>query len=84
MVLPLVHCVPMIITPSLFLGFEDMSSDCKVEEVSYEFSIGSFLRMCLDWIQKGKILRLLKSAQHRNFSSPTEFKIAQLLNHLSY
>jgi hypothetical protein len=53
-----------------------MSSDWNVEKVSYEFGIENFLRLCLDWTQKGKILRLLKSAQHRNSSSPAEFKIA--------
>jgi hypothetical protein len=74
-VLSLAHCVPMIITYSLFIIFEHMSSGCKVEKVSYEFGIGSFLRLCLVWSQKGKILRLLKSTQHRNFSSPTDFKI---------
>jgi hypothetical protein len=47
-----------------------------VEKVSYEFGIENFLRLCLDWTQKGKILRLLKSAQHRNSSSPADFKIA--------
>jgi hypothetical protein len=43
-VLPLVHCVSMIITTSLFIGFECMSSEWKVEKVSYEFGITSFLR----------------------------------------
>jgi hypothetical protein len=43
-VLPLVHYVPMIITSSLFIGFERMSNEWKVEEVNYEFSIRSFLR----------------------------------------
>jgi hypothetical protein len=75
-VLPLVHYVRTIITSSLFIGFERMSTDWKVAKVSYEFGIGNFLRLCLDWTQKGKILRLLKSAQHRNSSRPTDFKIA--------
>jgi hypothetical protein len=43
-VLPLVRCVPMIITSSLFIGFERMSKDWKVEKVNYEFAIASFLR----------------------------------------
>jgi hypothetical protein len=43
-VLPLVHCVPMIITSSLFIRFEHMSNDWKVAKVSYEFGITSFLR----------------------------------------
>jgi hypothetical protein len=43
-VLPLVHCVPTIITSSLFIGFECMSSEWKVEKVSYEFGIMSSLR----------------------------------------
>jgi hypothetical protein len=43
-VLPLVHCVPMIITSSLFIGFECMSREWKVEKVRYEFDIMSFLR----------------------------------------
>jgi hypothetical protein len=42
-VLPLVHCVPMIITSSLFLGFEHTSNEWKVEKVSYEFCITCFL-----------------------------------------
>jgi hypothetical protein len=37
----------------------------KVEKVKYEFGIGSFLRLYLDWTQKFKILRLLKSDQPR-------------------
>jgi hypothetical protein len=53
-----------------------MSNDWKVEKVSYEFGIGSFLRLCLYWTQKGKILRLLKSTQHGNSSRPVNFKIA--------
>jgi hypothetical protein len=47
-ILPLVHCIPMIITSSMFIGFELMSNDCKVEKVKYEFGIGCFLRMYLD------------------------------------
>jgi hypothetical protein len=43
-ILPLVHCVPMIITFSLFIGFEHTSNDWKVEKVKYEFGITSFLR----------------------------------------
>jgi hypothetical protein len=64
-VLPLVHCVPTIITYSLFIRFEHMSNECKVEKVNYEFGIGSFLRLYLDWTHKFKILRLLKSNQPR-------------------
>jgi hypothetical protein len=75
-VLPLVHGVPMIITSSMFIGFERMRNEWKVVKVSYEFGIESFLRLCLDWTQKGKILRLLKSTQHRNSSHPADFKIA--------
>jgi hypothetical protein len=71
-----VRWVPMIITSSLFIGLERMSNDWKVEKVSYEFGIGSFLRLCLYWTQKGKILRLLKSTQHGNSSRPVNFKIA--------
>jgi hypothetical protein len=48
MVLPLVHCVPMIITSSLFIIFERMSNEWKVDKVNYEFGIGSFLRLYLD------------------------------------
>jgi hypothetical protein len=47
----------MIISSSLFIIFEHMSDDWKVEKVNYEFGIGSFLRLCLDWTQKFKILR---------------------------
>jgi hypothetical protein len=36
------------ITSSLFIGFERMTNEWKVEEVNYEFSIVSFLRMQLD------------------------------------
>jgi hypothetical protein len=43
-VLPLVHCVPMLITFSLFIGFELMSNEWKVKKVNYEFGIASFLR----------------------------------------
>jgi hypothetical protein len=64
-VLPLVHCVPTNITSSLFIRSERMSNDCKVEEVNYECGIGSFLRLFLDWTQKFKILRLLKSDKPR-------------------
>jgi hypothetical protein len=66
----------MIITSSLLIGFEHMHNDYKVAKVSYEFGIGSLLRLCLGWTQNGKILRLLKSAQHRNSSRPANFKIA--------
>jgi hypothetical protein len=43
-VLPLVHCVPTIITSSLFIRFEHMSSEWKVEKVNYKFGTTSFLR----------------------------------------
>jgi hypothetical protein len=43
-ILPLVHCVPMIIISSLFIRFEFMSNEWKVEKVNYEFSFGGFLR----------------------------------------
>jgi hypothetical protein len=36
------------IASSLFIGFERMTNEWKVEEVNYEFSIVSFLRMQLD------------------------------------
>jgi hypothetical protein len=42
-VLSLVHCVPMSIT-SLFIRFEHMSNEWKVEKVNYEFGIASFPR----------------------------------------
>jgi hypothetical protein len=45
---PLVHCVPMIIISSLFIGFECMNNEWKVEKVNYEFGIGRFLRLYLD------------------------------------
>jgi hypothetical protein len=47
-VLPLVRCVPMIITSSQFIGFEHMSNDSKVEKANYEFGVESFLRLYLD------------------------------------
>jgi hypothetical protein len=37
-----------IITSSLFIGFEHMSNDWKVEKVNYEFGIESSLRLYLD------------------------------------
>jgi hypothetical protein len=40
----LVHCVPTIITFSLFIRFEHMSNEWKVEKVNYEFAIACFLR----------------------------------------
>jgi hypothetical protein len=43
-ILPLVHCVPMIVTSSLFIRFEYMSKNCKVEKVIYEFGMAGFLR----------------------------------------
>jgi hypothetical protein len=43
-ILPLVCCVPMIITLSLFIEFEHTSNYWKVEKVNYEFGIVSFLR----------------------------------------
>jgi hypothetical protein len=43
-VLPLVCGVPMIIPSSLFIRFEHMSNDWKVEKVNYKFGIASFLR----------------------------------------
>jgi hypothetical protein len=60
------HCVRTTITSSLFIGFEHMSNEWKVEEVNYEFVIGSFLRLYMVCAQKFKILRFLKSDQHRN------------------
>jgi hypothetical protein len=64
-ILPLVHCVPIIITSSLFIRFEHMGNNWKVEKVNYKFGITSFLRLYLGWTQKFKILRLLKSDQPR-------------------
>jgi hypothetical protein len=43
-VLPLVRCVPTIITSSYFIIFDCMSSEWRGEIVSYEFDIESFLR----------------------------------------
>jgi hypothetical protein len=43
-ILPLICCVPTIITSSLFIGFEHMSDEWKREKVNYEFGITSFLR----------------------------------------
>jgi hypothetical protein len=42
-VLPLVRCVPTIITSSLFIRFEHMSNEWKFEKVNYKFGITSFL-----------------------------------------
>jgi hypothetical protein len=43
-------CAPcsMIITSSLFIGFECMSNDWKFDKLNYEFGIGNFLRLYLD------------------------------------
>jgi hypothetical protein len=46
-ILPLVYCVPMIIPYQMFIGFDHMSNDWKVEKVNYEIDIGSFLRLYL-------------------------------------
>jgi hypothetical protein len=43
-VFSLVHCVRMIITSSMFIRFECMSTEWKVEKVNYEFGIARFLR----------------------------------------
>jgi hypothetical protein len=43
-----VHCVPTTITSSLFIKFEYMSNEWKVEKANYEFGIASFLRLYLD------------------------------------
>jgi hypothetical protein len=43
-VLPLMHCVPMIITSSLVITFERVSNGWKVDKVNYEFGIACFLR----------------------------------------
>jgi hypothetical protein len=39
------HCVPIIITSSMFIGFESRSNDWKDEKVSYEFVLEVF-RYC--------------------------------------
>jgi hypothetical protein len=44
----LVQCVPMAITSFLFIGFENMSKEWKVEKGNYEFDIGCFLRLYLN------------------------------------
>jgi hypothetical protein len=61
----LMHCVPTTIISSLFIGFDHISNDWKVEKVNYEFDIESYLRLYLGWSQKFQIFRLLKSDQHR-------------------
>jgi hypothetical protein len=66
----------MIITSSLFIGFECKSNEWKVEKVSYEFRIRRFLILYLDWTQKFKILRLLKSDQPRISAVQSDFKIS--------
>jgi hypothetical protein len=43
-VLPLLRCVPTIITSSLFIIFEHTSNEWKVEKINYEFGIASFQR----------------------------------------
>jgi hypothetical protein len=71
---PLLHCVPMIITSSLFIKFERMSNEWKVEKINYGFGIGSFQRLCLDWSQEFKILRSLTSDQPRITAAWPMFK----------
>jgi hypothetical protein len=47
-VLPLVYCVPMSITSSLFIRFEHIGNEWKAKKVRYEFGIASFLILFLD------------------------------------
>jgi hypothetical protein len=61
-VIPVVHCVPTIITSSLFIRFEYMSNDWKV---SYEFGIGSFLRLQSIWDEKFRFSGIPDSVQNR-------------------
>jgi hypothetical protein len=42
MILPLMCCVPTIITSFMFIGFEHTSNAWKVEKVIYEFGITIF------------------------------------------
>jgi hypothetical protein len=56
----------------------------KPENVIYNDIIESFSEIPFGLGQKLRFLRILKSAQHRNFSSPSDLKNAQLLNRLSY
>jgi hypothetical protein len=44
---PLLYCVPTIITSSLFIGFECMSNEWKVEKVNYELGFRGLLRWYL-------------------------------------
>jgi hypothetical protein len=53
-----------------------MSNEWKFEKVNYELDIASFLRLYLDWTQKFKILRSLKSDQPRISAARLDFKIA--------
>jgi hypothetical protein len=47
-IFPLEHCVPTIISSSLFVRLERMSNEWKVEKVINEFGIGNFLRLYLN------------------------------------
>jgi hypothetical protein len=56
----------------------------KSENIVHNAIIGSFLRLCWIWDQRFRFLRLLHFAQHRNSSSPVDFKIVWILNRWSY
>jgi hypothetical protein len=70
-----VHCVPIIITYSMFIVFE---------KVSYKFGTGSFLRLCLDWTGKFKNSWITQIWSAQNFSSPVNFKKLYHVKRLSY
>jgi hypothetical protein len=73
-VFPLVHCVPMIITSSLFIRFEYMSNEWKVDNVNYEFGIASFLR-CNASVVKNTVFQVVPVYQHRLTETWLMFKI---------
>jgi hypothetical protein len=60
---PLLRCVPTIITSSLFIRFDHMSNEWKVEKVNYELDFRGLLRWYFGLDSKVKILRSLKSDQ---------------------
>jgi hypothetical protein len=48
----------------MFIGFEHMSNDCKVEKVNYEFGITSFFEMIMPWWSKMQFSQVVLVYQH--------------------
>jgi hypothetical protein len=80
--------VVVIITSSMFIRFECLSNEWKVQKVSYEFAIESFLRLCWILSQKSKFLSLFnsvstemqQSGQFQNYITPKPFIVLRCAN----